>query len=75
MDLFRRKKKGRYPEIQTDRYEPVLRCSICTGEQILCLRDKKDGSVHELMLIRSAEELRTVCEINNIAPEAVKRIY
>lgn len=75
MELFRRKKKGEYPEIQSDKYELVLRCSICTGEQVLCQKDRNDGSLHELMLIKSIEDLRRVCEINNIDPESVRKVY
>ena len=66
MELFRRKKKGRYPEIQTDRYEPVLRCSICTGEQVLCSKDRKTGQLTELMLIRKPSDLFDFCNANGI---------
>ena len=75
MGMFSKKKEKTIPEIQTDKYELVLRCSICSGEQILCMQDREDGSLHELMLIRSFGDLKEVCEKNHIDPAAVRKIY
>lgn len=36
---------------------PVLRCSICTGEQVACFRDTATGELREVMLIRGDEDL------------------
>lgn len=71
--MFGRKKTP--PKIDSDKYRLVLRCSICTGEQVLCMKDNKDGSLHELLIIHSFDELKKVCEINGINPETVKKIY
>ena len=53
------KKKKIQPDtrFQSDRYVPVLRCSICTGEQTAGFRDLKTGEFHEIMLIRSDRDL------------------
>ena len=59
MGLFS-KKKTEYPKIP-EGCEPVLRCSICTGEQTLCARDRETGKLHELMLIRTPDELEGFC--------------
>jgi hypothetical protein len=75
MGLFSRKKEKTLPKIRLEKYEPVLRCSICSGEQVLCLRDREDGSIHELMLIHSFGELQEICEANGVDPEAVRKIY
>lgn len=74
MGIFR-KKKDNIPTIDLEKYEPVLHCSICTGEQVLCIRDRAEGSLHELMLIRSAAELEEVCVANGIDIESVRKIY
>ena len=74
MSLFRKKKKDQ-PAIDPVRQEPVLRCSICTGEPVFCVRDRETGAVHELMLIRSGAELDEVCLANGIDPDSVKKIY
>lgn len=74
MGLFRRKQKN-LPEIDTNRYEPVLRCSICSGEQVLCLKDRETGSMHELMLIRDYSDLAEVCSASGIDPDSVRKVY
>ena len=73
MGLFS-KKKTEYPKI-AEGSEPVLRCSICTGEQTLCARDRETGKLHELMLIRTPEDLEGFCTANGISAGDIKRIY
>ena len=58
MKLFGKKKNNRIPKVQSDKYELVLRCSICSGEQILCMKDRETGELQELMLIKSFDELK-----------------
>ena len=74
MGLFNRK-KNEYPVMPEGSYEPVLRCSICTGEQVLCARDRKTGKVVDLMLIRRPDELEGFCELSNIPPESIRKVY
>lgn len=74
MGLFR-KKKNDLPKIDLDQYEPVLRCSICSGEQVLCLKDRQTGALHELMLIISESELEDVCEANGIDRGSIAKVY
>ena len=40
------------------RQRPVLRVSICTGEQVAGLEDRKTGAFEDIMLIRSPKDLR-----------------
>lgn len=42
------------PNIQ----KPVLRCSICTGEQVAGFKDLNTGKFQEVMVIRSEEDLK-----------------
>lgn len=37
--------------------KPVLRCSICTGEQVAGFKDIRTGKFQEMMLIRNEKEL------------------
>jgi hypothetical protein len=53
---------------------PVIRCSICTGEQVAGFRRKKDGSFEEVMLIRDEGELRQFREMYGITGE-IEKIY
>ncbi len=75
MGLFSRKKRADVPVIDQERYEPALRCSICTGEQVLVAVDRQSGDMHELMLIRSPDELEDVCAANGITSDELRRIY
>ena len=38
-------------------YKPVLKCSICTGEQVAGFKNLATGKFEEVMLIRSEQEL------------------
>ena len=74
MSLFKKKDKT-IPLISMEDSVPVLRCSICTGEQVLCSKDRKTGQLTELMLIRNPSDLFEFCEANGIAVEDVQKIY
>ena len=53
---------------------PVIRCSICTGEQVAGFRDRETGRFEEVMLIRSEADLRDFREQYGITGE-IQRIY
>ena len=55
MQLFRRKnvRKPYDPQAQV----PILRCSICTGEQTAGFCDRASGRFQEVMMIRTPEDL------------------
>ena len=38
---------------------PVIRCSICTGEQVAGFRRRDDGKFEEVMLLRNETDLET----------------
>ena len=74
MNLLKKKYKG-IPQISLEQSIPVLRCSICTGEQVLCAKDRQTGHLSELMLIRTPSDLIEFCEANGISTEDVQKIY
>ena len=74
MGLFG-KKKSEYPRMPEGDFDPVLRCSICTGEQVLCARDRGTGELHEIMLIRKPDDLAGFCDANGIAVSDVEKVY
>ena len=73
MSFFNKKKD--VPHISLEESVPVLRCSICTGEQVLCAQDRQTGHLSELMLIRTPADLFEFCEANGISTEDVQKIY
>ncbi len=74
MGLFSRKKE-QAPLFPPERYEPVLRCSICTGEQVGCMRDRHSGKLLELMLIRTREDLAAFCRLARCDADSIRKIY
>ena len=74
MGLFG-KKKSEYTKMPEGDYVPVLRCSICTGEQVLCAKEVRTGKLLELMLIKTPVQLEGFCAANGISPEEIERVY
>lgn len=54
------KKKSETVITQYDRENsmPILKCSICTGEQVAGFKDIHTGKFEEVMLIRSSADLK-----------------
>lgn len=62
------KKKQIQPTIE---YNPetqraVLKCSICTGEQVAGFKDIKTGKFTEAMLIRNSKDMSAFMEMYHI---------
>ncbi len=55
-------KKTYDPNIQ----KPVLRCSICTGEQVFGFRNMETGKFEEVSLIRNEQELEAFMQLYGI---------
>ena len=53
---------------------PVIRCSICTGEQVAGFIRKEDGSFEEVMLIRNSADLQMFRDQYGIT-EDIRKIY
>lgn len=73
MALFRRKKKE-HKTYDRENQIPVIKASICNGEQVVGFMDKKTGEFEEVMLIRSAKELEEFKETYQIEGE-IKKVY
>ena len=56
--MFGRKKTVQKLTYDPERQVPVIRCSICNGEQVGGIRDRKTGKFEEVMLIRSDGDLK-----------------
>ena len=57
----------------SDNQIAVIKCSICTGEQVVGFKSKKDGHFTEVMLIRDANDLEKFKEIYEITE--IKKEY
>ncbi len=70
--LFTKKKAAAPLEYDREKEYPVLRCSICNGEQVAGFKDRESGRFREITLIRSQSELELFmkqCGVSSIAKE------
>jgi hypothetical protein len=70
--LFRKKKETQHYDKTA--LEPVIRASICTGEQVAGFRDLKTGHFTEVMLIRNGSDLDSFKKKYGIETE-IRKIY
>ena len=75
MGLFRKAKREAEPLFSLEEYEPVIRCSICTGEQVLCMRERASGRLREVQLLRMPSDLDDFCRRYSLDPAQIKKIY
>ena len=54
---FHRHKEEEAVLYDRKRQIPVIRCSICNGEQVAGFKDRDSGAFHEVALIRSEADL------------------
>ena len=52
--------------------KPVIRASICTGEQVAGFMDMRTGKIEEIMLIKCQEDLENFKKMYGITEEMVK---
>ena len=55
--MFGKKKTLEIIQYNKEKKMPVLRCSICNGEQVAGLKDRQTGAFEEIMLVRNAHDL------------------
>ena len=71
--MFRRKpKKCAYDR---ENRKPVIRASICTGEQVAGFKNIHTGKFSEVMLIRNGGDLREFLETYDISETDVTTEY
>lgn len=69
--MFRKKKvKEGYDK---ENQKPVIRASICTGEQVAGFKDVHTGKFTEVMLIRNSRDMDEFLEKYDISAEEVTK--
>ena len=71
--MFGHKKAVQKLTYDHERQKPVLKCSICNGEQVAGFKDIHTGKFEEVMLIRSGADLDQFMEMYDIS--AVSKEY
>ena len=64
MGLF--KKKTKVYSYDKERMKPVIKISICTGEQVAGFKDIHTGKIEDIMLVRTAADIQKFKEMYGI---------
>lgn len=67
------KKKQTIKDYDRQNLKPVIRCSICTGEQTAGFQNIHTGRFTEISLIRSEQDLENF--MNSYGIEEIEKIY
>lgn len=72
---FFHKKQQETHRYNKDLMEPVIRCSICNGEQVACFRNIKTGELQEIALIRNSSDLADFMREYGLTEQEIQKIY
>lgn len=73
--FWKRKSKLEPKAFDRAQKRPVIRASICTGEQTACFQDRKTGKLEEIMLLRTEADRWEFLETYGIQESEVEVIY
>ena len=65
--MFGIKKSNPIQQFDKENYRAVLRCSICTGEQVAGFKNIHTGEFHDIVLIKNADDLETFREMYGVS--------
>lgn len=71
--MFSRKKKKEVISYDRAVMKPVVRSSICTGEQVAGFKDLKTGKFQDMYLIKSQADLRDFMEQYGVREEEISK--
>lgn len=71
--MFSRKKRQEISPYDKSGKIPVIRSSICTGEQVAGFKDAVSGKFEELMLIRDGKDLSEFLSRYQVEESEIKR--
>ena len=64
--MFWKKKEIRKKSYDRENQKPVLKCSICNGEQVAGFQDLHTGKIEEVMFIRNEQDLKEFMEMYDL---------
>ena len=70
MGLFKKKKVGQ--SYDKENKKPIIKASICNGEQVAGFKDIHTGKMEEVMLIKSPADLEHFKDMYGIDEEIAK---
>ncbi|MBR1771540.1 MAG: aspartate dehydrogenase [Lachnospiraceae bacterium] len=66
MHMFGKKRAAKTVPYDPAKQIPVLKCSICNGEQVAGFKDMRTGKFEEVMLIRNAQDLNAFQDLYGV---------
>ena len=73
--MFGRRKKRAVVSFDKSGKIPVIRSSICTGEQTAGFQDETTGKIQEVMLIRGKADLRAFMDEYDLEESEIKQVW
>lgn len=79
MSLFKRKslnsqKQNAQPKtFDRAQVKPIIRSSICTGEKVAGFKDLHTGIFHEVLCVRTEDDLQSFIKEYGILPEEISK--
>ena len=73
--MFGRRKRRAAVSFDKTGKIPVIRSSICTGEQTAGFQDEATGKIQEVMLIRGEADLRAFLEEYELEESEIKNVW
>ena len=73
--MFGKRKKRSAGSFDRTGKIPVIRSSICTGEQTAGFQDEATGKIQDVMLIRGREDLRAFMEEYDLDESEIKQVW
>ncbi len=73
--LFHKKASHAETAVEVPNGTPVIRASICTGEQVAGFRDEATGHFTEVMLLRNRADLQEFLRLYGLEESQVKKVY
>lgn len=70
MGLFKKEKTTK--TYDRENQKPVIKASICNGEQVAGFKDIHTGKIEEVMLLKSPEDLKAFKKMYGIEEEIAK---
>ena len=70
---LKRKKQEEQKAYHPETHRPVIRASICTGEQVAGFKHRENGKFEEAMLIRGEKDLQEFCETYGVNRKESKK--
>lgn len=73
--LFQKHKKQEKKTFDRETQRPVLKCSICNGEQVAGFKDIHTGRFEEVCFVRSEADLENFAETYDLAVSDITKEY